>query len=95
MRAAPEAKDLILRLVRQPWQSAARNFGMLGIWLGKATPGAAGLGSPRLGKARNVAWRGVAGLGEARHGKSEAWNVARRGSARPGVAWRGKELGLA
>ena len=85
--------SLILRLVRQPWQSAARNFGTLGIWRGSATPGWARHGWAGPGSAWNLARRGAARRGKARPGK--AWNMAVRGLARLGAAWLGKEYGKA
>ena len=58
----PAAKDRILRLIRQPWQSAARNFGMLGIGQGTARHGWAWRG-------RSTAWN-MARTGSARRGKA-------------------------
>lgn len=85
--------SLILRLVRQPWQSAARNFGTLGIWRGSATPGKAGQGWARLGSAWNMARRCGARHGWAwpEHGKE--YGAAGLGWARLGGAWHGKEYG--
>ena len=102
MRAAPAAKDRILRLVRHPWQSAARNFGnawnLAGqgnagrgwAWLAKAWQGKE-CGGARRGTAwRGRAWQGKeygkARLGAAGQGLDRRERGKEYGSARPGVA---------
>ena len=86
--------SLILRLVRQPWQSAARNFGTLGMWRGAAGLARHGPARQEQGMEYGKAGRGWAGRGLARPERGKEYGIARHGQARPGKARHGTWAGV-